>query len=140
MKNLAAELEASGTAFEGQWHHAFALASAGRCIGQVWRQTSVARPPKMRQQLVDLAIELHGHAREDVFQIDPRVVPVEFGRLQQACHHRRVLPRQLAANEQPVAPPQGRAGFGFHKNCCPVARRHRSEIDPAPSRVSGCNQ
>ncbi len=68
-----------------------------------WR-ASVGELPPMRQQLLDLAVQLRRQSREHVLQISPWLVAVELGRLQQAHHHRGPLAGQLAADEQPVAP------------------------------------
>ena len=64
--------------------------------------TSVGLVPPVRQQLLDSAVQLRGQSREHVLQVGPGIVPIEFGRLQQAHHHRRSLACQLAADEQPV--------------------------------------
>lgn len=77
-----------------------------RCFGTRWL-VSVGALPAMRQQLLDPAVQLRRQSREHVFQVGPRLMPVELGRLQQAHHHRGPLPRQLAPNEEPIAPAQG---------------------------------
>src|SRR5664280_3930610 len=69
--------------------------------------TSAGRLPPVGQQLLDPTVQLRRQAREDVFQVGPRVVPVELGRLQQAHHHSGPLAGQLTADEQPIAPPEG---------------------------------
>src|SRR5436190_10149551 len=56
----------------------------------------------MRRQLVDAAVEVWRKPLEDVAQIDPGVVPVELGGLDQAHHHRSSLTGHLAAREEPA--------------------------------------
>ena len=56
----------------------------------------------MRQQLVKSMARVRVNARQHVAQVGPRIQAIEFGRLHQAHHHRRALPGQLAAHEQPV--------------------------------------
>ena len=60
--------------------------------------------PLVWQQLFDPAVHLRRQPGEHVLEIRPRLVPVELGRLQQAHHHRSPLARELAADEQPIAP------------------------------------
>ena len=79
------------------------LARLASSVGPV----SVSRLPLVRQQFLDPAVQLRGQPREHVLQIRPRLVPIELGRLQQAHHHRGPLARELAANEQPIAPAKG---------------------------------
>ena len=74
-----------------------------RRVCAAWR-ISVGLLPPVRQQLLDPAVQLRGQSREHVFQVGPRLVPIELGRLQQAHHYRGALVGQLAADEQPVFP------------------------------------
>jgi hypothetical protein len=57
-----------------------AAAASARRLWSTW-STSAGRLPPVGQQLLDPAVQLHRHAREDVLQVGPRVVPVELGRL-----------------------------------------------------------
>ena len=63
--------------------------------------------PPVGQQLFDSAVQLRRQPGKHVLEIGPRLVPIELGRLQQAHHHRSALARELAADEEPIAPPQG---------------------------------
>src|SRR5437762_681672 len=92
------------------WIGALVACVVGR-MAAFWAQrlcstwsTSVGWLPAMRQQFVDLAVQLRGQPREHVLEVGPGVSPVELGRLQQAHHHRGALAGQLAADEQPMAP------------------------------------
>jgi len=51
-----------------------------RRIGAAW-WTLVGPLPPVRQQLLDPAVQLCGQSREHVFQVGPRIVPIELGRL-----------------------------------------------------------
>ncbi len=55
----------------------------------------------MWQELVNAAVEVGRQALQDIAQVGPGVVPVELGGLNQAHNHRRTLPGELAAGEQP---------------------------------------
>src|SRR5688572_2677973 len=61
----------------------------------------------MRQQFVDATVLVRRQPLQHIPQVGPRIVSVELGRLHQAHHHGRALPRQLAAGEQPSLPSNG---------------------------------
>ena len=75
-------------------------------VGSIW-PASASRLPLMGQQLFDTAVQLRGQPGQHVLEVGPRLVPIEFGRLQQAHHDCGPLACQLAADEQPIAPTQG---------------------------------
>ena len=58
--------------------------------------------PPVGQQLVEPAVQLRRHPREDVLDVGPRVVSIELGRLQQAHHDRGAFAGQLTSNEEPI--------------------------------------
>src|SRR5438105_6267280 len=112
MANVMATTYRAARARLSRWLWVSALIA---CMGQrlvahwglrVWPTwlTSVGWLPAMGQQFVDLPVQLRGQPREHVFEVGPRVSPVELGRLQQAHHRRGSLAGQLAADEQPIAP------------------------------------
>jgi hypothetical protein len=76
-------------------------AVSARRWASTW-STSAGRLPPVGQQLLDPAVQLRRHAREDVLQVGPRVVPVELGRLKQAHHDSSALAGQLTSNEEPI--------------------------------------
>lgn len=61
----------------------------------------------MRQQVVDAVRWVRRQSLEGVCEVRVRIVPVEFGRLQQAHHDRGTLARELAAREQPCSASHG---------------------------------
>src|SRR5438105_1981933 len=94
------------TAFAGRW-----LRVAVLMVAAAWMRylesigaCSAGRLPAVGQQLLDPAVQLRGQPREHVLEVDPRLVAIELGRLQQAHHDSSALAGQLASNEQPVAP------------------------------------
>ena len=82
------------------------MAYSSRCADSICSALA-SKPPLVRQQIFDPAIQLRGQAREHVLEVGPGVVSIELGRLQQAHHHGGPLAGQLAADEQPIAPSQG---------------------------------
>lgn len=58
----------------------------------------------MRQQLFNPAVHVHRQPRHYIFQVRMRVVPIQFGRLNQAHHRRRPLASTQRARKQPVVP------------------------------------
>jgi hypothetical protein len=58
-----------------------------------------ARRPAVRQQGVDLARRVGRHASQHIAQVQPRVVAVHPGRLNQAHDRRRTLAREFTAGE-----------------------------------------
>jgi len=115
MANLVEAMCTAAMASAARWLNVGALFALifSRCtilsmrrVGTRWL-VSVGALPAMRQQLLDPAVQLRRQSGEHVFQVGPRLMPVELGRLQQAHHHRCPLPRQLAPNEEPIAPTQG---------------------------------
>jgi hypothetical protein len=62
----------------------------------------------VRKQLIDAAVQLHWQTRENVFEVRPRLMAVEFCRLHQAHDDRGTLARwpagSLSANNQALRP------------------------------------
>lgn len=61
----------------------------------------------MRQQFLDPAVRVRRQARENIFQIGVRIVPIELGRLDQAHHGGSALARTQGSGEQPVFSSKG---------------------------------
>ena len=76
---------------------------SARCAS-VARSACASWLPLVGQQLVDPAVQLRRQPRKHVLEVRPGLMSVELGRLQQTHHDRRPLTRQLAADEEPVAP------------------------------------
>ena len=76
---------------------------------RVWaaRWSSVCGLPPVRQQRLDPAVHLRRQSRQHVFQVGPRLVPIELGRLQQAHHDGGSLAGKLAADEEPIFAAKG---------------------------------
>ena len=72
----------------------------GRTRRRVSSESSETGLPVMEKQLVDPGVQVGRQTLQDVLEVSPRVVPIEFGRLNQAHHRRRALASQLAAGEQ----------------------------------------
>ena len=106
------------------------------------RSASASRATLGRQQLFDPAVQLRGQPSEHVSQIRLKLVRVELSRLQQAHHHRSPLVRQLASDEEPIAPPQGprpKAEFGSRHGACFGERDRRfRERDRFERSVLSC--
>ena len=107
MANMVDAALAKAMVFAARWLSAVVLAVFvfGRSVSVSARRlwwTSAGRLPPVGQQLLDPAVQLRGHAREDVLQIGPRFVPVELGRLQQTHHDSSPLAGQLTSNEEPI--------------------------------------
>ncbi|MDB5981889.1 MAG: hypothetical protein JWQ69_2904 [Pseudomonas sp.] len=60
------------------------------------------RHPVMRQQLGDLTCSLRWQSRQNVFQVSIWVMPVEFGRLDQAHQRRRAFATAQRSCEEPI--------------------------------------
>jgi len=89
MTNVVAMTSETVMARLARWLRGVALVA---CIGQrraalftlrvcSTRWTSVGLLPPVRKQLLDPAVQLRGQSREHVFQVGPRLVPIELGRL-----------------------------------------------------------
>jgi hypothetical protein len=65
--------------------------------GSAWQ----ALPTGSTQQLINPAVRMREEPLQNVFEIDPRIVSVQLGRLHQTHHDGSALPRQFAAAEEP---------------------------------------
>ena len=95
------------TAVAGQWVRWVRTIIAARLIAPLIKRTGLAlfsasAAPLMRQQLLDSAVQLGRHSGEHILEVGPRVMPIEFCRLQQTHHHRSALAGQFTADEQPI--------------------------------------
>ena len=59
----------------------------------------------MRQEFLDAAVHVGGQPRQHVLEVDPRIVPVELGRLRQAHDDGSALAGEFATGEEPCAAP-----------------------------------
>jgi hypothetical protein len=67
--------------------------SAKLPLWQCWPYLWIWRQPAMRQQFADLTVLVRGQTSQHILQIGIRVMPIEFGTLNQTHHCRRTLSR-----------------------------------------------
>ena len=100
----------------------------------VGRSASASRAPLLEQQLFDPAVQLCRQPGEHVFQIRPRLVPVELGRLEQAYHHRSPLARELTAEEEPLRRPRAQGRIRFSTCLLSIGTSPSSRNLPRPAQ------
>ena len=85
MANMVRAVWLKAVAVAMRFRSAVAAAFSRAAVRASWRQnrgsTSGCRLPAVWQQLLDTAVQLRGHAREDVFEVGPRVMAMHLGRL-----------------------------------------------------------
>ena len=69
--------------------HVFVMVPLWQCWPDLW----IWRQPAMRQQFADLTVLVRGQTSQHILQIGIRVMPIEFGTLNQTHHCRRTLSR-----------------------------------------------
>ena len=81
---LAAHCLSVGAAIASMLRRALALSA---CRASATRSACVNRLPLVGQQLFDPAVQLRRQPGQHVFEISPRLVPIELGRLRRSPNY-----------------------------------------------------
>jgi hypothetical protein len=104
-----------------------AVIASVRRVFSTWWSSDGGFPP-VRQQLVDLTVQLRRQSREDVLEVGPGVVPVQLGRLQQARDDGSAFAGQLAPHKKPVPASEAPRPHLVFAEVMPPARTCRVEV------------